>query len=193
MVAKSLSLPAAITTVRQRPDESVLIAIGYKTSEIYQQLSEIELHGLEIIVRPPRPNPPLELDELPSSSLLDDGFMINAQNTIPALRKSLLRIRLKKAVSVRPLKSKEDFRQYFRLRYKVWKEMGYLPASRDCPEGQMELDFTDRTALPISAFTPEGALIRYARLAFPSDHEVRYGSLIKDLVVEQGSAVLLKT
>lgn len=192
MVAKSLSLPAAITTVRQRPDESVLIAIGYKTSEVYQQLSETELHGLEIIVRPPRPSPPPELDEFPSSSLLDDGFMINAQNTIPALRKSLLRIHLKRAVSVRPLKSKEDFRQYFRLRYKVWKEMGYLPAPRDCPESQMEIDFTDRTALPIGAFTPEGALIGCARLVFPSGHEVRYGSLIKDLVVEQGSAVLLE-
>lgn len=192
VVTKNLSLPSAFSAMRQHPDGSILIAIGYKDSEVYQELSEAERHNLEIIIRPPRPSPSPELDEFPTASLLDNTFMINVQNTIPALRKSLLRMQLKNRVSIRRLESKEDFQQYFRLRYKVWKQMGYLPTHRDCLQSQIELDFTDRTALPIGAFMADGTLIGCARLVFPLGQEVHYVSLIRELVVEQGSTLLLE-
>ena len=200
VVDKYLSLPDALEAAREDTARSILIALGYKASEVHERLIDGERHNLEIIIRPPRPTLRPEPVEFPSSSLLADSLTVNVQDTISALRKSLLRMELKKMVTIRPLErgtfpgiapSKQDFQSYFRLRYQVWKEMGYLPAHRDCPETQMEIDFTDRTAIPIGAFTSEGTLIGCARLVFPFGSEVpRYVRIINDLVAEQGSAIL---
>ena len=190
VVDKYLSLPAALQAARENPARSVLIALGYKASEVHEQLIDDEQHDLEIIVRPPRLTLKPEPVEVPSSSLLTDSLTVNVQNTISALRKSLLRMELKKTVTIRPLESKQEFQSYFRLRYQVWKEMGYLPAHRDCPVSQMEIDFTDRTAIPIGAFTSDGKFVGCSRLVFPFGHEVRYVRVINELVAELGSAIV---
>ncbi len=190
LVDKYLNLPVALEAARENPARSVLIALGYKPSEVRGQLSTDERHDLEIIVRPPRPTFRPEPDEFPSASLLANNLTVNVQDTISALRKSLLRMELKKMVSIRRLESIEDFRCYFRLRYQVWKEMGYLPAQRDCPESQMEIDYSDRTAIPVGAFNSGGELVGCARLVFPFGDEVRYARVIDELVAEQNSAIL---
>lgn len=63
--------------------------------------------------------------------------------------------------------------------------MGYLPAQRECQQSCWELDFTDRTALPIGSFDQEGALIGCARLVFPLGKEVHHLSIIEELVYAQ--------
>jgi N-acetylglutamate synthase-like GNAT family acetyltransferase len=191
-ISKELCVQDAIRSVREQSTKNVLIAIGYKPSDVCPHLSDAERRNVEVILRPPRPGPKPETNEFPTSSLLEDEFVVNVQDPIRALRKSVLRLRLRDTMRVRELESDNDFRQYFSLRYKVWKQMGYIAAERDCPESRWEVDFTDRTALPIGAFHQEGTLIGCARLVFPLGKEVHHVPLIRQLVRERQDEGLTK-
>lgn len=68
--------------------------------------------------------------------------------------------------------------------------MGYLPRQSDCEDIEMELNYSDRTAYPIGAFTPAGELIRCARLVFPLGHESWHLPLISELVAAKNDARL---
>jgi GNAT superfamily N-acetyltransferase len=174
------------------PDKSILILIGFKEAEVRHSLNNQDLQNLEIIVRPPRSGRRIssEINEPPSASLLDDKHLVNVQDTLPALRKSLLRIQLKNHVTIRELNSKEDFTQYFSLRYKIWRTMSYLPKESDCENSGLELNYSDRTAYPIGAFTSAGELIGCARLVFPIGKDSRHLPLISDLVASKNDAKL---
>ena len=182
-VAKARDLGEGVRAARECPDASILVPIGYLGSEVTAQLKEAGLGGLETVVRPPRPSRGKEIDEIPSASLLADSHVMNVQNTVPALRKALLRVLFKNLMCVRDLRSEDDFRQYFALRYRVWKHMGYLPAEQDCDRSQWELNFTDRTAYPLGAFTRHGELVGCARLVFPLGQDSYHLRLIQPLVL----------
>jgi GNAT superfamily N-acetyltransferase len=93
--------------------------------------------------------------------------------------------------TVREIVSPEDFREYFALRYDVWSSAGYIPRSRDASGARLELDHTDRTAVPIGAFTADGRLAGCARLVHQLGVErpdtVR---LIKEMIKKSGDPVL---
>lgn len=117
-------------------------------------------------------------------------LVLSMCKTRPALRKSLLRLVFKDRICIRELKAEDDFRQYFALRYRVWKQMGYLPPEQDCAESQWELNFTDRTAYPLGAFTREGELISCARLVLPLGQDSHHLRLIESLVSASGDRKL---
>jgi N-acetylglutamate synthase-like GNAT family acetyltransferase len=185
-------LSAGLESVREFPDKSILILIGFKAAEVFHSLSDQDLRHLEVIIRPPRfgIQTSSEVNEQPSASLLNDIHVINVQDTLPALRKSLLRIQLKNHVTIRELNSKDDFTQYFSLRYKIWHAMGYLARQSDCENIGLELNYSDRTAYPIGAFTPEGELIGCVRLVFPIGNDSRHLPLISELVASKSDAKL---
>lgn len=189
-VIRSVNLSSAIAAVSKAPDTSILVVIGGKTTDILQQASDIRLDDLEIILCQNHANSLAGTQDFPAASLINTASIINVQDLRLALRKALIRKSLKQAILIRLLESKADFRQYFRLRYTVWKQMGYLPLEQDCPESQMELNFTDRTALPVGAFTPDGNLVGCARLVLPLGQEVHHMSSIIELINEQHSFVL---
>ncbi|WP_411728679.1 GNAT family N-acetyltransferase [Methyloglobulus sp.] len=178
------NLSAGLKSAREFPNKSILIPIGFKDTEIFHSLNKQDLQHLEIIIRPPRTgrqaNP--EINEQPLASLLDYNPVINVQDTLPALRKSLLKMQLKNKVTIRELTSTDDFIQYFSLRYKIWRSMGYLSKECDCEDIGLELNYSDRTAYPIGAFTPRGELIGCARLVFPIGHDSHHLPLISELV-----------
>lgn len=181
------NLESGLESAREFPGKSILIPIGFKTSDISHTLSKQDLQHLEIIVRPPRrgKDAVAEINEQPLASLLDHHHIITVQDTLPALRKSLLKMRLTSKVTIRELNTQDDFIQYFAFRYKVWHDMGYLPSQFDCPEVGLELNYTDRTAYPIGAFTPSGKLIGCSRLVFPLGHDSHHLPLISALVAAQ--------
>jgi predicted GNAT family N-acyltransferase len=189
-VAGTKELKEALLSACQCPDKFILIPLGYRKSDVVDRLNDELLRKLEIIIRPPRPGLKPELDELPNASLLEDRHIVNVQDPLPALRKSLLRLRFRDRIRVRELKSEDDFRQYFSLRYRVWRQMGYLPPDQDCPASRWELNFTDRAAYPLGVFTPEGTLIACARLVFPLGQDSHHLRLIHKLVAATGDPKL---
>lgn len=181
-VGKARDLAEGMLATRGSPETSILVPIGYQETEVKRLLNDEGLEGLEIVIRPPRPSAGRERNDFPSASLLSDNCTVSVQDIIPALRKSLLRLVLKDKICIRELHSEDDFRQYFALRYRVWKDMGYLPLNQDCTEGKWELNFTDRTAHPLGAFTRENVLIGCARLVFPLGQDSPHVRLIERLL-----------
>ncbi|MGH8609136.1 MAG: GNAT family N-acetyltransferase [Gammaproteobacteria bacterium] len=181
-VGKVRDLAEGMLAARGSPETSILVSIGYRGSEVHRLLNDEALRGLEIVVRPPRPSQGRELDDFPSASLLSHSRIVHVQDTLPALRKSLLRLVFKDKICVGELNTEDDFRQYFALRYRVWKNMGYLPLEQDCAESQWELNFTDRTAHSLGAFTRENVLIGCARLVLPLGQDSHHVRLIERML-----------
>jgi predicted GNAT family N-acyltransferase len=190
-VAGTKEFKEALLSARQCPDKFILVPLGYRKSDVIDRLNDELLRKLEIIIRPPRPGLKPEIDELPNASLLEDRYIVNVQDPLPALRKSLLRLRFRDRMCVRELKSEDDFRQYFSLRYRVWRPMGYLPPEQDCPASEWELNFTDRAAYPLGVFTREGTLIACARLVLPLGQDSHHLRLIHKLVAATGDSKLV--
>ncbi len=88
-----------------------------------------------------------------------------------AIRKRVLAHKLHGRVEFRRLKEESDLRQYFALRYEVWKKKGYLESHRDLPEVGWEVDCSDRRSLPIGAFGPGGDILGCVRVVL--DREIR--------------------
>lgn len=191
-VWKENDLGSALEIVQRNPEKSILVPLGYEQQDVCDLLGDFA-GKLEVIIHSPSASHRSgEIEEVPSSSLLKENSVVNVHNTISALRKSLLKLRLRDVVSVRELRFEEDFENYFSLRYKVWTAMGYLPPHEDSPEIQWELNFTDRTALPIGAFTNDGRLVGCARLVFPLGRETHHVGLIQSMVAETGNAKLME-
>ena len=191
-VQSEKQLAAGLNAARKFPGSAVLIPIGFTDSEVCCLLTSQDQQRMEVIVRPPRTGKRFgpEINEQPTASLFDQRRLINVQDTLPALRKTLLRMRLKNKVEIRELKSSDDFIQYFRLRYKVWNAMGYLSRQCDCENSEFELNYSDRTAYPIGAFNQKGELMGCARLVFPIGHDSHHLPLISQIVAAKNDAKL---
>jgi hypothetical protein len=114
-VAKARDLAEGMLASRESPESSILVPIGYQEAEVKRLLNDEGLRGLETVIRPQRPIQGRELDDFPSASLLSDSRIVNVQDTLPALRKCLLRLAFKNKICIRELHSEDDFRQYFVL------------------------------------------------------------------------------
>jgi hypothetical protein len=191
-VAKARDLAEGMLASRESPESSILVPIGYQEAEVKRLMNDEGLRGLEIVIRPPRPSQGRELDDFPSASLLSDSRIVNVQDTLPALRKCLLRLAFKDKICIRELHSEDDFRQYFALRYRIWKNMGYLPLEQDCSESQWELNFTDRTAYPLGAFTRENVLVGCARLVLPLGQDSHHVRLIERMLATAGDRKMIE-
>jgi len=93
--------------------------------------------------------------------------------------------------TVREIATPDELRDYFALRYEVWSAAGYIPRARDASRARLELDYTDRTSVPVGAYTPQGQLAGCARLVHQLGAErpdtVR---TIKDIIKRSGDPVL---
>jgi len=192
-VQSERQLAEGFDLARKSSGRAVLIPIGFNDSEVCCLMTNEDKQRMEVIVRPPRNGNRLdpEINEQPTASLFDERRVINVQDTLPALRKALLRIRLRNKVEIRELNSSDDFIQYFRFRYRVWKAMGYLSQRYDCVDSGLELNYSDRTAYPIGAFNPKGKLIACARLVFPIGHESHHRPLILQIIAAKQDPKLM--
>jgi len=166
-VDETWNLSSALDSILKRPDESILVTVGFERSQIDSRLQGNDTRQLEIV--------PLSAE----------------QDYVPALRKSILKLRTRQYASIRPLESAADFRAYFALRYRVWKSLNYIPPEKQCPESQWEIDYTDRTAFPIGAFSKTGELIGCARLVRGLGQEVPCAGLIHAIVAEKNDPKLM--
>jgi len=197
-VYEAESLAKAAAHLRERPDRRVFVALGFRESEIFRILdpSEIKKRRMAVVIRVPSTS--RRKPRQPSSSFRDTGPFVTARDPRMAIRKAVVRLLAHDGVAIRELRSEADFEAYFTLRYRVYKEMGYIPPHRDYPDSDQhsrrwDVSHTDRTARPVGAFTSRGELIGCARLVNVMGREIpRYASLIEKLVRRKNDEVALQ-
>jgi len=127
---------------------------------------------LNLIINAPEWESPAGLGG--STSLLQPVHVVTSDDTLlPVLRKSLLVVRTRQCAAARVLSTPEELAAFFELRYRVWSELGYLAPHKVCAQTPWELDYTDRTSLPLGVFSKaSGKLLGGARLvrAFGEDN-----------------------
>lgn len=187
------NLGQGLAILRKDPAGTVLVTIGIEKSRVYQQWTPKEQEAYEIIIA----SPPSQqaFAPFPTSSLLSgpEAIVVNAPEE--AIRKSILRLMTKQYAEIRLLNGEEDYEKYFALRYRVWKEMGYIPEAMRCDTSEWELDFADRNALPIGAFSKDrdGRLLGTTRLVDSFGPEAKAQvRLIQGLIDANGDPQLLR-
>jgi GNAT superfamily N-acetyltransferase len=166
----------------------ILITLGFEKAEI-ERVRRGDQRDLEVIAVLPELHEP---EAVPSASFLEPSNLFVGQDPVPALRKSILRLGTRRYASIRPLEGEEEFRAYFSLRYSVWKELGYLPEEKDSVNTQWEVDYTDRTAIPLGIFSrSDNSLIGCARLVRGmGEEDTKAVSLIDRIIDEKKDAIL---
>ncbi len=189
-VALEENLTDAFNRIYYHDQDGVLIAIGFADEELLPYLQQPG-RG-EIIIRPPRPFPgDVEPDDPPTASLVTPYKpVVHVQNTIPALKKCILRIKAKNKYKVRQLAGVAEFKQYFGLRYRVWNMMKFIPDEYNSHATRLELNYSDRTAVPIGCFDRDGKMVATARLVFPQGRESRFVAVVERIVTELDDPVL---
>lgn len=187
-VYEAKSLAKAAADLRERPDRRIFVALGFRENDVFEILDprEIKKRRMAVVIRVPsttRRGP-----RHPSSSCRDTGPFVTAKDPRMAIRKAVVKLLAHDGVTIRELRSEADFEAYFALRYRVYKEIGYIPPHRDYPDSdhtsrRWDISHTDRTARPIGAFTRAGQLIGCARLVNVMGREIpRYATLIEKML-----------
>jgi len=166
-IVEARDLKDAVRIYSEEPDTSILLLDGFEPgSPQLDELTEtVEWKSkIESVVNSPEWHqfsaPTL------SASILQPRQSVSSDETLySSLRKSLLRIRTRKIATARVLNTPDELAAYFDLRYRVWSELNYLSEEKKCPECPWELDYTDRTSLPLGLFSSiDGSLLGGARL-----------------------------
>jgi len=106
----------------------------------------------------------------PSASPMQEEPSVSPNPLVGHLRKSLIKLRTRQIVEIRPFEAKDaeqarrEYEGYFALRYKIWSELGYIKPERNAERCRLEVDYTDRSAWAVGAFTRDGRLVGCARL-----------------------------
>jgi predicted GNAT family N-acyltransferase len=100
-----------------------------------------------------------------SASALGGQNAVRCPNVEAQLRKSLIRsVLLRTGIEVRQPRTDNELAGYLSLRYSVWKSIGYLRDDNKATRVPWEIDFWDRTAIPLCAITPDNSVIGCTRL-----------------------------
>ena len=100
-----------------------------------------------------------------SASVLDECSSFYCSDIEAQLRKSLIRSALlRKGIEVRQPCTENELSGYLSLRYTVWDSIGYLREENRATRVPWEIDFWDRTAIPLCAIMPDSTVIGCTRL-----------------------------
>lgn len=134
-------------------------------------------------------------DRFPIASLMGDSpIFTSARHIGAALEKSYATGRLREKFTARILSDKKDLEDYFRLRYRVWRDLGYLAKSKKPVFADLEIDHTDRNSLPMGVFDDAGELIGCGRLVYSinSDMPDNLVNLIEKIAIETNDANVIQ-
>ena len=188
------SLEEVVAQLRQRETGTILLLDGFEPHS--PQLDELLTPSdvkcqYEVIINSP------EWEQFaaqrPSASIMQSGRHVTSEEMLfETLRKVVLKVRTRHVATARVIRTKEEFADYFALRYKVWEELGYLSPQKVSPDVPLELDFTDRMSLPFGLFSKaDGSLLGAARLVRGFGEEYpQTAKLIEELVKDNSSKVL---
>lgn len=156
------SLPKAIDSAFRAPEKSVVLACGYPTSEIKTEISHRDDRAVPSILSSPPAG--TERYHRPSATLLGPRKITRLESLREGARKAALRFAAGRLGILRPIVDASEFESYFSLRYRAWKEMGYLSPERPLDEDPWEIDHFDRFSIPVGLFSRDNRLLACARL-----------------------------
>lgn len=162
-IIESLQSPEdALKWRAEMPSRRSVLAVGF-TREEFANLQPISSSGTEpllLVEQAGKSSKP----EFPSASFLENRPVISCFDVLPQIRKSILRMALRLKVSICAPYSDTGLENYFALRYKVWKAAGFLQDSYKNSNVKWEIDYADRTAIPLVAVSTDGRTIGCTRL-----------------------------
>lgn len=116
---------------------------------------------------------------------------ICGRQPLGGLREALLRKHLDPVGASRVLRTAEELAAYFRLRYQVWSASGFISPERDPKDSRLEIEFSDRNAIPLGFFARDGSLAGCVRLVRNFGRERRrYVELIREIIERVDDPVL---
>lgn len=172
----------------ERPHERLVITFGFGPNQVC--VADPLATGEPIIVSEADPD---AADTSPADNPPHVAGAVVCGDVRPVLRKTLIRMALRKKYEIRPPRNETEYADYFALRYTVWKQQGFL--RRECEDSRLpwEVDFWDRTAMPICAIGPNGKVVGCVRLVKSHGAEEEpYVSRINELLAQANDPVLLK-
>ncbi len=76
---------------------------------------------------------------------------------------------------IRPVRTREELRDYFSLRHQVYSVMGYLSNEVESAPSGLEIDWCDRNSIPIAAFsTGDGSMLGTTRIILTNAVDPRF-------------------
>ncbi len=141
---------------------NLVLAYGFTTPEIRDVLEQAGCAGEPRVISMPRSG--TEGLHVPSASTFEERTVTRVRSMREGVRKAVLKIAANHLGELRLITKSNEFTRYFDLRYRVWKETGYLPGNSPLHKGGWEVDFYDRFSQPIGLFLPDGRLVACARL-----------------------------
>lgn len=171
------SLPAAIDSASKSPNTSIVLACGFPTGEIRDAVSQRGNETfLSILSSPPKGTEPYHR---PTSSLFEQPRITRLESLREGARKAVLRFAAKSLGELREIVEPAEFESFFSLRYRVWKEMGYLSPEKGLDRDGWEIDHFDRLSNPIGLFSRDIAASRIS--GDPFERRGLRGSIDVDL------------
>lgn len=126
-----------------------------------------------------------------TASFADYQAIVACSDPIPFVKKSLIRSWWRGQVEIRSPPSPEEWAGYFSLRYRIWEECNFLRDENKRARTKWEIDWKDRTAIPLCAITPKGKVVGCARvLKSHGREELPYVSQITNLLLKIGDDAL---
>ncbi len=183
-VVKSLRSPnEALGWREELPNERVVVAFGFSRRDF--ERGQAVATGEPIIVQDAAT---AGANALVSSDVIGTRTVPTRPDITEQLRKSLIRVAIfQRRIEIRSPATDAELSGYFSLRYRVWKEVGYLRDENRDTRVEWEIDFWDRTAVPLCAITPDGKAIGCVRLISNlGAEEPNYVARIQDLLDAAG-------
>ena len=166
----------------------ILVPLGVPAGDL-ETIGELE-DAIEIVAF--RKEFEERMSAMPTASLFERSQPSDTVDVLlEELRKAILRVRTRtKGIVIREIEDAE-LEDYFRLRYEVYKPLGFIPPACDAEVARMEVHYSDRWSFPLGAFH-SGKLVGAARIVSESGNLNSYSDLIDDLVNQSDDAVLPK-
>jgi predicted GNAT family N-acyltransferase len=147
----------------------------------------------EVVLSKPARGTERGLPPSPSSLLREFNLTITA-DLATAVRKALQRLALRGRGIVRLIDTCADMDRYLRLRYSVWKQQSYLNPDQIPQTYPVEVDYTDRTSVPVGMFSADGRIMACARLVREiGSPQQGYSRVIQELLDSENDAVAKKS
>jgi ribosomal protein S18 acetylase RimI-like enzyme len=175
------SLADSLSWLNANPSCRLLIA-GDSVAMDWSSLGAIDtFHGELIVAANIRTSPRLIGSVHPS--VLRRGNFSMSFDLIEPIRKAVKRLSVKALGAARIIESSAELDKYLRLRFIVWNANSYMNPNRTPSLYPAEVDFTDRTAIPVGFFRTTGELVGCVRLVKEiGNEETRYVRLIQEIV-----------
>ena len=189
-VVGGFPLEKALARSMAAPDTSVVVVFD-ESAALYNLLSlEPGYRALEIVVKTPPTEPGYR--SVATASLLASSRIHRTENLLAAVRKAIVRLRNGTVARVTSLETPEQFIAYFRLRYRVYTDLHYIPREKRNKTG-WDVDFKDRGGLALGAFSkPGGQLIGCARLLGSLGEQSRHERVIAGLLRGANDEILVR-